>query len=218
MSEHYEPLLADPTSYVSPNGDVLPIADTEVPRVHDDQDDIDASVIDAMEAVEAAEAKQHAKKLFWPVAEIPTADIQMKNGENYLKAKATIEEGIADSIARNLPQYMVKIWVKETQLHQAKRQEVPLSIFFASNAGGVSSDEYRVLYAEFGPANEAYNEAHKDEIAQLEKARDDSLEQKIGGAVTKAVLPASAYEIVRGALQFRDIASLVAHDPFVDGK
>ncbi|HEY8886763.1 MAG TPA: hypothetical protein VIM31_04700 [Candidatus Microsaccharimonas sp.] len=170
--------------------------------------------ISQLDELEAAKAARSAESLMWPVAEIPSGDPELTRSENYLKAKATIDEGIATSIAAKLPRYMVKVWQKKTYLHDAKEIDITLSQYLggSSISGIVSAKEYLDLLTEYNPINQAYLDLHKDEIALIEAAEPsiETTEQKIGRVATKTHKPIQTFEF--GGKEYIDIQSVRAGD------
>lgn len=173
------------------------------------------SQLDELKAVKTATSTE---PLTWPVAEIPSKDLELQPSENYRKIKAVIDEGIAASIAANLPMYMVKVWLPKTHLHEAKEIDVFLAEFLSgSNVNGVvSSEEYAALLNEYSPANEAYIAMHKKEIDALEAAEltADTSGKTIGRVAIARHRPAQSFK--SGPNTYQDARKAAAHDVLDD--
>jgi hypothetical protein len=118
MSERPEPLLTDSSSFVSANGDVLPIADIQEPELPDaDSYELD-DIVDPDEG----------------------------RSENFIKARNIIEAGIAKSA--NYGEYKVEFWQEgKTPRDSGRNMRMTLAEFISSNAlrGMVSEDEAQEL-------------------------------------------------------------------------
>jgi len=153
-----------------------------------------------------------SEQLSWPVAEIPQHDPEVQYGENYFKAKANIDEGIARSIADHSAHIMVKVWLKKTHLHDAKEIDMILNEYLSSGylSRTVSSKEYVDLVNEYIPVVEAYDERHKSDIEAENELQAASTEHAVASIALKASASSAKFE--SGQRTYSDWQSAAAHD------